>query len=128
MTKLKFQMASFRMAFFSSFRAKISSFRVTGFVFSHGVILFFFVFSHGVFSSFRFVFFSHGVFYFVFSSFRVTSFRRKKTQWHKPATIHCRVRDSGERIPVILHLHRPSNAGKMSGFSLLDKNSSGRKT
>ena len=73
-------------------------------------------------------FFSHGVFYFVFSSFRVTSFRREKTQWHKPATIHCRVRDSGERIPVILHLHRPSNAGKMSGFSLLDKNSSGRKT
>ena len=38
-TKLKFQMSSFRMAlFFSSFRAKISSFRVAGFVFSHGVI------------------------------------------------------------------------------------------
>ena len=75
-TKLKFQMASFRMAFFR-LCAKISPFRVAGFVFSHGVI-----------SSFRMAFFRLFVFWHgVFSSFREASFRREKTKWHKPATI-----------------------------------------
>ena len=31
--------------------------------------------------------FSHGVFFLVYSSFRVASFRGEKTKWHKPATI-----------------------------------------
>ena len=71
-TKLKYQMASFNMAFFSSFRAEISSLRVAGFIFSSFRMALFrlFVFLHGV-----------------FSSFRMASFRHEKLKWHKPASI-----------------------------------------
>ena len=65
MTKFKFQMASFRMAFFSSFRAKISSCGVTGFVFLLGVIL-----------SFRMAFFRH----FVFFAWRFFAAKRQKDE------------------------------------------------
>ena len=56
-------MASFRMAFFSSFHVGISTFRVAGFVIlSFRVALFrLFVFSHGVISPFRLFVFSRGV-------------------------------------------------------------------
>ena len=68
-TKLNFQMASFC--------AKISSFHMADFVFSHGVI-----------SSFRTAFFRFFAWrFYVFSSFRVASFCRQKTKRHNPATI-----------------------------------------
>ena len=67
-TKLKFLMASFCMAFFffSSFRAETAFWQLSSF---RMVFFLLFVFLHGV-----------------FSSFRVVSFRRKKTKWHNPAT------------------------------------------
>ena len=76
--KTKVSNGVFSNGVFSSFRAKISSFRVA-------VFLFFLPLSHGVISSFRLFtwhffrlfIFSHGA----FSSFRVASFRREKTKW-----------------------------------------------
>ena len=65
--KFKFQMASFRMAFFFllSLRAKFLSFRLVSFFFSHGIILSFRLFAWHYFRLFAwhlFVF-SHGVFF-----------------------------------------------------------------
>ena len=56
---------------FSSFRAKISPFSVAGLIFLSLRMVFF-----------RTCVFSHDVF-----SFRIASFRREKTKWHKPANM-----------------------------------------
>ena len=81
-TKLKFQIASFRMAFFRLFALKfrlfewrVSSFRLFAWRY--------FVFWHGVFSSFlffawRFLVFSRSIF---------SPRQDEKTKWHNPATI-----------------------------------------